>query len=236
MLINYVMKVISFCLLLVLAACTSEPNQDVLINGVLINYNSKIGVPNAKVFIELGSEVSGMNPETSIADGGTYFTNSVMDSAISNSLGRFSFKANIAKNKIYRFVTKDFVTLNMDYQVAKFLNAKQTTDSLLIGSASNLKLIVKRKDPKDGDAIQISATCLPANKIGFSRFCTFSIDNRVGSLPTTPKQNSIVFQFLSDVYKEATLNIAITKDQQTVSTTKVIPLKDKSTVEYVVEY
>ncbi|MFM7428952.1 MAG: hypothetical protein ACKO1F_03535, partial [Flammeovirgaceae bacterium] len=120
--------------------------------------------------------------------------------------------------------------------MAKFLNAKQTTDSLLIGSASNLKLIVKRKDPKEGDAIEISANCLPTNKTGLSRLCSFSIDHRVGSLFATPKQNSIVFQFLSDVYKEATLNIAITKEQQTISSSKVIPLKDKSTVEYVVEY
>jgi hypothetical protein len=229
-------KAIAF-LIVIFCDCSDNLKQEIKVTGVLLKYDSRLAIPNTQVFIELGKEISYVNPQTSIIDGKIHFTNSITDSTASSSLGQFSFKVDPNKHKIFRLsVAKCFVTLNSNNRIAKLLNDKLTEDSLLIGPASNLKLIVKNKKPKDGDAISIIAPCLPLDKSGLSRICSFEFDDRIGKLITTPDQKDITFQFLSDLYKEANLSVTVTKGQQTTSSVLVIPLKEKGTIEYLIEY
>lgn len=229
-------KVMTF-IFVVFFCCTETHKQEITVTGALLKYDSKLAVPNTRVFIELGDEISYFDPKTSRIDGHIHFTNSALDSTVSNALGQFFFKVDPNKHRIFRLgVAKEYVILGNSLEAGKLLDSKLSTETLLVGSASNLRLIIKSKVPKNGDAISIFAMCIPPDENGLSRNCLFEVDDRVDGLTDRINPKSVTFQFLSDMFKEAKLNIDVTKGQEIVKTTKVIPLIDKNTVEYLIEY
>jgi hypothetical protein len=133
-------------------------------------------------------------------------------------------------------VAKEYVVLGTWAGSVQSLDGKLPSETLIIGSASNLNLTIKNKVPKDGDAVSIYSSCVQPDQSGLSRYCFVKVDDRVGSLTSNSKPKSVTFQYHSDMFKEAKLSISVTKGQEVITRFEVIPLIDKKTVEYLIEY
>lgn len=219
-------------------ACSDASKDEMIINGVILSADSKKAMPNIPVSVELTNEGITYFGQDWI-DGKIYFVNPVLINTVSNSAGKFLFKIDSKKYKYYRVKTSEqFMEVNKQPDIiADLISSKVVFDTLLVGAASNLKIIVKNSALKDGDVVAIT---LPYNNpYTTDRVKFYDVNPIYFSAPLgkpKPEIISFTYQFLSDFNKSAFLTISVTRDQQTLSSTKEIPLVNQQTTEYLLEY
>jgi hypothetical protein len=230
-------KLIIPLLALVFGSCSDASKDEMIVKGLILSADNKKGMSNIPVSIELSNEgITDYGPNG--ADGKIYFVNPVLISTVSNASGQFLFKVDPRRYKYYRIRTSEqFMEVNNQSDfIAELTSSKVIIDTLFVAAASNLKIILKNDIVNDGD--QISITLPHDNPYTTDRIkFYYAIHNDlVGSLGKPKTEAIFNFQFLSDFNKSATVNISVTRDQQTLFSTKEILLKNQETTEYTIVY
>jgi hypothetical protein len=133
---------------LFMISCVDNSETALQINGIVLQFDSKLSISEQKIILELGDEFNFFNE--------LELTNSKLDSTITDNNGQYRFQYKENSRKQYRIkLPRGYIIANEPPIGGGSMidNRKIITDAIYIGKSASIKLTFRNDNLLDGDKL-----------------------------------------------------------------------------------
>jgi len=212
-----------------IASCVENSDIGLQINGIVLQFNSKLSVNGQKIILELGDEFDFSNNLT--------LTNLKLDSTITDKNGQYRFQYKEQPRKQYRIkVPQGYIIANEPPVGGSSIidNRSVITDTIYIGKAASIRLTFRNNNLLDGDKL------IGINWNYQNPFIQFPIEIvQSSSLAVNgyfPDNFTITREYLSEINKSLTIKYKVDRGGLITEYQDIVYLIEQELVEQIIEY